>query len=110
MGAAPLVYDGKVIVGATGFEANQVDDDFVKASIAAGVDVGTAWINANVGRRAFVSALDAQSGDEIWRWYTTKQDGWEGDYAATSLPAMPTYMIPPTTIGCVWVEPTVLRS
>jgi hypothetical protein len=42
MRAAPLVYDGKVIVGATGFEANQFDDDFVRSSIAAGVDVGTA--------------------------------------------------------------------
>jgi alcohol dehydrogenase (cytochrome c) len=48
--AAPLVYGGKVIVGATGFEANRFDDEFVKASIAAGTDVGTAWINANLGR------------------------------------------------------------
>ncbi len=39
MRAAPLVYDGKVIVSATGFEANQFDDNFVKASIAAGIDV-----------------------------------------------------------------------
>jgi alcohol dehydrogenase (cytochrome c) len=89
MRAAPLVYDGKVIVGATGFEANQFDDNFVKASIAAGVDVGTAWINANLGRRGFVSALDAQSGAEVWRWYTTKEDGWEGDYAATTPDGMP---------------------
>ena len=82
--AAPLVYDGKVIVGATGFEANRVDDEFVEASIAAGTDVGTAWINANLGRRAFVSALDARTGAEVWRWYSTKEDGWEGDYAATA--------------------------
>jgi outer membrane protein assembly factor BamB len=70
--AAPLVYDGKVIVGATGFEANRFDDEFVKASIAAGTDVGTAWINTNLGRRGFVSALDARTGAEVWRWYTTK--------------------------------------
>jgi alcohol dehydrogenase (cytochrome c) len=89
MRAAPLVYDGKVIVGATGFEANQFDDNFVKASIAAGVDVGTAWINANLGRRGFLSALDAQSGAEVWRWYTTKEDGWEGGYAATTPDGMP---------------------
>jgi alcohol dehydrogenase (cytochrome c) len=82
--AAPLVYDGKVIVGATGFEANRFDDEFVKASIAAGTDVGTAWINANLGRRGFVSALDARTGAEVWRWYTTKEDGWEGDYAVAS--------------------------
>jgi glucose dehydrogenase len=84
MRAAPLVYDGKVIVGATGFEANRFDDDSVKTSIAAGIDVGTAWINANLGRRGFLSALDAQTGTEIWRWYTTKENGWEGDYVATA--------------------------
>ena len=82
--AAPLVYDGKVIIGATGFEANRVDDAFVKASIAAGVDVGTAWINANLGRRGFVAALDAGTGAEVWRWYSTKENGWEGDYVATA--------------------------
>jgi hypothetical protein len=89
MRAAPLVYDGKVIVGATGFEANRFDDDFVKSSIAAGIDVGTAWIDANLGRRGFLSALDAQTGVEVWRWYTTKEDGWEGGYAAATPDGMP---------------------
>ncbi len=79
--AAPLVYDGKVIVGATGFEANRLDDDFVTASLAAGIDVGSAWIDANLGRRAFLAALDARTGAEAWRWYSTKEDGWEGRYA-----------------------------
>jgi len=65
--AAPLAYDGKVIVGATGFEANRFDDEFVKASLAAGIDVGKAWIDANLGRRGFLAALDAQSGAESAR-------------------------------------------
>ena len=82
--AAPLAYDGKVIVGATGFEANRFDDEFVKASLAAGIDVGKAWIDANLGRRGFLAALDAQSGAEVWRWYTTKEDGWEGSFTPTS--------------------------
>jgi hypothetical protein len=55
--AAPLIHEGKVIVGATGFEANRFDDDLVKASLAA--DVGKAWIDANLGRRAFLAALDS---------------------------------------------------
>ncbi len=84
MRAPPLIYDGLVIVAATGFEANRFDDDFVKSSIAAGIDVGIAWINANLGRRGFVSALDARTGAEVWRWYTTKEDGWEGDYTLTT--------------------------
>jgi hypothetical protein len=82
--AAPLVLDGRVIVGATGFEANRFDDDFVKGSLAAGVDVGKAWIDANLGRRAFLAALDAETGAEVWRWYTTKEDGWEGSFAPAS--------------------------
>lgn len=89
MRVAPLVYDGKVIVGSTGFEANRIDDEFVKKSLAAGVDVGVAWINANLGRRAFVSAFDAKTGAEVWRWYTTKQDGWEGTYAETAADGTP---------------------
>jgi glucose dehydrogenase len=82
--AAPLVLDGKVIVGATGFEANRFDDEFVKASVTAGVDVGKAWIDANLGRRAFLTALDVGTGAEMWRWYTTKEDGWEGSFAPAS--------------------------
>jgi alcohol dehydrogenase (cytochrome c) len=82
--AAPLLIDGKVIVGATGFEANRFDDVFVKTNLAAGVDVGKAWIDANLGRRAFLAALEARTGAEVWRWYTTKEDGWEGGFAATS--------------------------
>ena len=87
--AAPLVLDGKVIVGSTGFEANRFDDDFVKASLAAGIDVGKAWIDANLGRRAFLAALDAETGAEVWRWYTTKEDGWEGGFASASPDGMP---------------------
>ena len=70
-------------------DPNRFDDDFVKSSIAAGIDVGTAWIDANLGRRGFLSALDAQTGVEVWRWYTTKEDGWEGDYAAATPDGMP---------------------
>ena len=84
MRAAPLAYDGKLLIGTTGFEANQFDANFVKASLAAGTDVGADWINANLGRRGFLSALDAATGAETWRWYTTKEDGWEGDYVETT--------------------------
>src|SRR5262249_8025166 len=87
--AAPLVYDGKVVVGATGFEANRLDDAFVSASVAAGTDVGTGWINANLGRRGFLSAFDARTGAEVWRWYTTKEGGWEGEFASTTADGIP---------------------
>lgn len=74
--AAPLVANGLVIVGATGFEQNDIGD----ASLNAGGDVIGDWIQNNLGRRAFLFALDAATGKEVWRWYTTKTDGWEGDY------------------------------
>lgn len=76
MRAAPVVYDGRIIVGATGFEQN-IDD----AALGAGGDVAGRWIEGNLGRRAFLAAFDAATGKEVWRWYTTKDDGWEGDFA-----------------------------
>src|ERR1700693_29038 len=33
--------------------------------------------------------LHAQTGVEVWRWYTTKEDGWEGNYAAATPDGMP---------------------
>jgi alcohol dehydrogenase (cytochrome c) len=81
---APLVYDGKVIVTATRFEVNEVDDALLAAAVAEGRDPGAAWIEANLGRRAFVAALDASSGEEVWRWYTTREDDWTGDFVATA--------------------------
>jgi alcohol dehydrogenase (cytochrome c) len=46
--------------------------------------MGKAWIDANLGRRGFLAALDVETGAEMWRWYTTKEDGWEGTFADTS--------------------------
>lgn len=81
---APLVYDGKVVVTATRFEVNEVDADLLADAVARGEDPGVAWIDANLGRRAFVAALDAETGDEVWRWYTTREGDWTGGFTATA--------------------------
>ncbi|OWY04432.1 PQQ-binding-like beta-propeller repeat protein [Thioclava sp. IC9] len=49
---APQIYDGKVIVGSSGGE----------------------W-----PIRGFVAAIDAKSGEEVWRWHATDPDTFEGD-------------------------------
>jgi glucose dehydrogenase len=83
--APPLVYRGKIIVTAAAFTGGApVSDDWVRARTQAGEDVGLAWIQESLGRRGFVAALDAETGDEIWRFYTTPEVGWEDTYAATA--------------------------
>lgn len=36
------------------------------------------------GRRGFLAAFDAKTGAERWRWYTTKEDAWEGEFSSTT--------------------------
>jgi alcohol dehydrogenase (cytochrome c) len=89
----PLVYNGMLIAGATQFsnipERDAVDENYINAKVAAGHDVGLDWIQENLGRRGFLFALDASTGNEMWRWYTTKEDGWEGGYAETAADGTP---------------------
>jgi len=54
---APLVYKGNVIIGISG---------------------------AEYGIRGFVTAYDANSGQQRWRWYTIPETGWEGIWAETT--------------------------
>ncbi len=82
--AAPLAYGGHIVVGATGFEANDIGADYVRDMVAAGKDVAWEWLQANLGRRAFLFSLDAATGEEVWRWYGTPEEGWEGVYAETA--------------------------
>lgn len=72
---APVVFDGLVIAGVTGMEY-----DVEEATLGGDVDPGLASIAAHRGRRAFVFALNAETGEEVWRFYTTKEGGWEGDF------------------------------
>ncbi len=72
---APLVYDGMVIVGTSGAGYTSVlseDQDTTRATVGRS--------GPRRGMRAFISAFDVDTGRLIWRWYSTKRDGWEGAF------------------------------
>lgn len=73
--AAPLVYDGKVIIGITGVGYGMHFEDAVKKGQLTAV-VGIA---GKYGQPGFLAAFDAETGKEKWRFETTRK-GWEGDY------------------------------
>ncbi|MEN0060543.1 MAG: hypothetical protein AAGA48_00260 [Myxococcota bacterium] len=70
---APLVFDGLVIAGVTGagygLHVERESGDGVGAVIG---------LEGAFGRRGYLAAYDTQTGEERWRSYTTKAEGWEG--------------------------------
>ena len=81
---APLVFDGLVIAGVTGAGYGlHVDDE---DSGAIGAVVG---FEGRFGRRGYLAAFDAQTGAELWRWYTTKAGGWEGAWRTETPDGVP---------------------
>lgn len=74
---APLVYGGLVIVGTTGAGYTSSFGDEDEKALAAIGRSGT-----RTGLRAFISAYEADSGRLVWRWYSTKDHGWEGEFVA----------------------------
>lgn len=72
---APLVYDGKVIVGITGVGYG-LHLDSPREGAPLGAVVGVA---GRYGRPGFLAAYDAQTGKPIWKFDTTQQ-GWEGSF------------------------------
>ncbi len=83
---APLVFDGMIIAGVTGagyglhVEAESGDE--------LGAVIG---FQGSFGRRGYLAAYDAKTGREIWRWYTTKKDGWEGEWRTKTPDGEPLY-------------------
>ena len=81
----PLVADGLVIVGVTGAGyALHLEDE--KGGLDGGSVVG---IEGGFGRRGWLAAYDAKTGQERWRWYVTKEDGWEGDFVEKTADGVP---------------------
>ncbi len=74
--AAPLVYDGKVIVGITGVGYGMHFEDAVKKGQLTAV-VGIA---GKYGQPGFIAAFDAETGAEKWRFETIRNTKWEGDF------------------------------
>lgn len=79
---APTIYKGKVFVGVTGVGYGlhmDIKEGDQQLHTAVGISGG------EHGLRGFLAAYDAESGKEIWRWYTIPEKGWEGEWRATTL-------------------------
>ncbi len=75
--AAPLVYDGMVIVGMTSAGYG------IYYNIFSGIRKGKApSLKTYLGKRGFVAAFNAKTGKELWRWHSTKSGDWRGKMSA----------------------------
>ncbi len=83
---APLVFDGMIIAGVTGagygLHVEAEDGNELGAVIG---------FQGSFGRRGYLAAYDAKTGKEVWRWYTTKADGWEGEWRTETPDGAPLY-------------------
>jgi glucose dehydrogenase len=78
---APQIYDGKIFVGITGAGYGlhlEFEEDGKQILSVGGLSGG------GHGLRGFLVAYDAHSGEEIWRWYTVPESGWEGQWRETT--------------------------
>ncbi len=75
----PVVYRGMVIVGVTSAGYGIYYNLGVKTRHGA-APPPTQFL----GQRGFIAAYDAETGSELWRWYTTRSGDWEGDFSATT--------------------------
>lgn len=81
---APLVYDGKVIVGITGVGYG-LHLDSPRPGAPLGAVVG---VSGRYGRPGFLAAYDAETGKQIWKFDTT-QEGWEGSFRTETPDGVP---------------------
>lgn len=78
---APQVFDGKVFVGITGAGYGlhmEVEQDG-KPTLAVGGLAG-----GGHGLRGFMVAYDVNTGEVIWRWYSSSEEDWVGDWVETA--------------------------
>ncbi|MEO1542745.1 MAG: PQQ-binding-like beta-propeller repeat protein [Pseudomonadota bacterium] len=77
--AAPLVYNGKVIVGITGVGYGL----HLEKVAGSGLESAVVGIAGKYGQPGFLAAFDAETGAQVWKFETTK-DGWEGQFTETT--------------------------
>ncbi|QID16327.1 PQQ-binding-like beta-propeller repeat protein [Nitrogeniibacter mangrovi] len=82
---APLVVDGKVIVGITGVGYG-LHLEAETAGAPVGAVVGFA---GSYGRPGFYAAFDARTGRRVWQFDTVPATGWEGQFRPTTPDGVP---------------------
>jgi len=83
---APQVYEGKVFVGITGAGYGlhvEIEEDGKQKLSVGGFSGG------GHGLRGFLVAYDANTGEEVWRWYSVPEQGWEGEWRERTAYGMP---------------------
>lgn len=79
---APQVFNGMVFVGITGTGYGlHLDGDKGLQVIGQG--------DGRTGLRGFLAAFDAQTGKEIWRWYSVSDAQWVGEWRQTTDDGVP---------------------
>jgi len=77
---APMVYNGNVIIGITGVGYGlHLDSPDPDAPLGAVVGIAGKY-----GRRGFLAAYDVDTGEQRWQFDTIPEQGWEGDFVATT--------------------------
>ena len=77
---APVVYQGKVLIGVTGVGYGlHLDSDRDGAPL--GAVVGFA---GNYGRPGFLAAFDVNTGTRVWQFDTIASTNWEGEFRQTT--------------------------
>ena len=77
---APVVYQGRVIVGITGVGYG-LHLDQPRADAPLGAVVG---VSGRYGRPGFLAAFDVHNGKRLWQFDTVPSQGWEGHFVATT--------------------------
>jgi glucose dehydrogenase len=77
---APVVYQGKVIVGITGVGYG-LHIDNPRADAPLGAVIG---VTGRYGRPGFLAAFDVNTGQRVWQFDTIPLTGWEGKFSETT--------------------------
>jgi len=78
---APQVFNGMVFVGITGAGYGlhvEMEEDGKTVLSVGGLSGG------GYGLRGFLVAYDINTGNEIWRWYSVPETGWQGGFSHTT--------------------------
>ncbi len=82
---APVVYQGKVLVGITGVGFG-LHLDSTREGAPLGAVVGFA---GSFGRTGFLAAFDAKTGKRVWQFDTIAPQGWEGKFRRATPDGVP---------------------